>query len=138
MRKHSQPIPADNAFILLVDDDPISLLVMEKILQNHYTVCSVTSAEEAIEILNVRAPALVILDVMMPELSGIDVCKMIKTTDRLSAVPVIFLSACDKPLDFEKGYEAGGVMYLAKPIRSPQLLLMARLYASRIFKKETA
>ena len=127
--------PRDEDFILLVDDDPISLTVLERTLGDTFTTCSARNAEEAIDILQARAPALVILDVMMPDLSGFDVCKMMKTTERLQKVPVIFLSACDKPGDFGQGYAAGGVMYMAKPVRPTQLLQMVRLYASSIEKK---
>jgi putative two-component system response regulator len=129
--------PDDDKFILLVDDDPVSLAVMQRALRGKFTFCCVKSAEEAIDILDTRTPALVILDVMMPDVSGVDLCKMIKATGRLSGVPIIFLSACGKPVDFGHGFDAGGLMYMAKPIRPAQLLQMVRLYASRIEKKET-
>lgn len=132
MKYHRQELPRSGWFILLVDDDPINLRIMEKTLQATFTICSVGSAEEAVDVLNERVPALVILDVMMPDVSGIDVCKMMKSTERLQDVPVIFLSACDKPGDFGKGYEAGGVMYIAKPIRPSKLLQVVHLYASHI------
>jgi putative two-component system response regulator len=122
-------------FILLVDDDPVSLKIMDKTLRDSYTVCMAANSEEALAILRERIPALVILDVMMPDVSGIDLCMIIKTNERLQEVPVIFLSASNKPDDFKTGYDAGGLMYMAKPIRSEQLLAMVRLYASHIASK---
>ena len=138
MTNITQPLPRDGWFILVVDDDPTNLRIMEKTLEDTYTVCTAANAEEAIDILQARTPALVILDVMMPDVSGIDVCKMMKTTERLRSVPVIFLSSCDRPGDYGKGYEAGGVMYMAKPIRPAQLLQIVQLYASDIANKGIA
>jgi putative two-component system response regulator len=138
MTKTLQPLPRGGWFILLVDDDPTSLRIMERTLRDTCTICTAAKAEEAVDILQERAPALVILDVMMPDVSGIDVCKMIKTTERLQEVPVIFLSSCDKPGDYGEGYDAGGVMYMAKPVRPAQLLQMVQLYASHIASKGIA
>jgi putative two-component system response regulator len=132
MKLNRQQLPRDGWFILLVDDDPTNLRIMGKILEASFTIYSAASAEEAVEILQERVPALVILDVMMPDISGIDVCKLMKATERLQQVPVIFLSASDKPGDFGKGYEAGGVMYIAKPVRPSQLLQIVHLYASQV------
>lgn len=137
MIKLDQPLPKDRNFILLVDDDPTSLAVLQRVLHKSFTICSARNAAEAVDILQARVPALVILDVMMPDLSGIDVCQMMKCTERLREVPVIFLSASDKPGDYGQGYAAGGLMHMAKPIRPAQLLQMVRLYASTIEKKET-
>ena len=99
IRNTLQLLPRDGWFILLVDDDPTSLKLMERTLEDTYTVCTAASAEEAVDILHVGAPALVNLDLMMSDVSGIDVCKMMKTTKRLQDVPVILLSSCDRPLD---------------------------------------
>ena len=134
MKYYRQQLPRSGWFILLVDDDPTNLRIMERALEATFTICSVASAEEAVDVLNERIPALVILDVMMPDVSGIDVCKMMKSTERLKDVPVIFLSACNKPEDFGKGYDAGGVMYIAKPVRPSQLLQVVHLYASQVAK----
>ena len=138
MAKPRQPLPRDGWFILLVDDDPTNLRIMERTLRDTYTICTAANAEEAIEMLQERAPALVILDVMMPDVSGVDVCKLMKSTERLREVPVIFLSSCDKADDYGKGYDAGGVMYMAKPIRPARLLQMVQLYASHIASKGLA
>jgi putative two-component system response regulator len=138
MTKTRQPLPRDGWFILLVDDDPTNLRIMERTLRDNYTICTAANAEEAIDMLQERAPALVILDVMMPDVSGIDVCKMMKSTERLREVPVIFLSSCDKADDYGKGYHAGGVMYMAKPVRPAQLLQMVQLYASHVASKGIA
>ncbi len=135
MKLPSYPYLRDGWFILVVDDDPVSLEIMDKTLRDSYTVCTAANSEEALAILKERIPTLVILDVMMPDVSGIDLCMIIKTNERLKEVPVIFLSASNKPDDFKTGYDAGGVMYMAKPIRSEQLLAMVRLYASHIASK---
>ncbi len=130
-------LPGDGDFILLVDDDPTTMAILQRALSENFIVRSAKDAAEAIDILDTRTPALVILDVMMPDVSGIELCRMMKSTQRLQDVPVIFLTASAKPADFGQGYAAGGVMYVAKPVRPAQILQMARLYASRIEKKET-
>ena len=138
MKHNRQELPRNGLFILLVDDDPTNLRIMEKTLEPHFTLFLAEKAEEAVDILQVRVPALVILDVMMPDISGIDVCKMMKSTKRLESVPVIFLSACDRPTDYGKGYKACGVMYVSKPVRPAQLVQIAHLYAGQISNGKTA
>lgn len=138
MTNTRQQLPRDGWFILVVDDDPTSLRIIEQVLLKNYTVCKAANAEEALAVLRERIPALVILDVMLPDVSGIDLCMIIKTSERLMHVPVIFISASDRPQDFKTGYDAGGVMYMGKPIRAEQLLLMVRLYASQIASKGIA
>ena len=130
-------LPGDNDFILLVDDDPTSLAIMERVLSRTFIIRSAKNAEQALDILQERTPALIIPDVMMPGVSGIDVCNLMNSTERLEEVPVIFVSACDKAQDYGNGYNAGGVMYIAKPIRPSQPLQMVRLYSCSIEKKET-
>lgn len=126
------------AHVLVADDSAANRELLSSILNPFgYKVTCAEDGEEALAVMRNQQVDLALLDVMMPDLSGIDVCQMMKSTERLREVPVIFLSASDKPGDYGQGRAAGGLIYMAKPIRSAQLLQMVRLYASAIETKET-
>jgi len=108
--------------IMAVEDDPTSLHTIKTVLEKRgYVVESAKNAEEALRQLRLRAPAVLILDVMMPGMSGYDLCQTIKRDQVLRKIPVIFLTAKDTAEDFKCGREAGGVFYILKPIRPDRL-----------------
>jgi len=135
MTSDENTLPGDHSFILAVDDDPASLQVVARCLQEHYTVRTAANAEQALEILRQRIPALVIMDAMMAEISGIDLCLILKTNARLRRVPVMFIASSGSPRDYKAGHDAGAVMYLTKPIRHDQLLQMVGLFAGKIARR---
>src|SRR3989449_6841224 len=98
--------------VLAVDDDPAVLRVIEALLtRNGYMVKTASTGAEALKILSQIVPAVLILDVMMPEISGYDLCYLVKSEERLKKVPVIFLTARGAPQDFKTGQDVGGVIY---------------------------
>lgn len=102
--------------ILLVDDEPINIQVLASALKNSYEIISAQSGVEAIMLVKEQKPDLIILDVMMPGLSGYDVCRSIKSDPTFSDIPVIFLTAIDTHDGARQGLEAGGIDYLTKPV----------------------
>ncbi len=107
--------------ILLVDDEPNILLSLEFLMKKEgYSVFIARDGKEAIEIIDVEKPVLVILDIMMPEVDGYEVCNYIKSN--LENTKVIFLSAKSKEIDIQKGYEAGASLYLTKPFSTKNLV----------------
>lgn len=102
--------------ILLVDDEYININVISSALKDEYDIFPALSGFEAIRRLKEQKPDLVILDVMMPGLSGYDVCLSIKADPSFVDIPVIFLTALDTHEGARQGLEAGGIDYLTKPV----------------------
>lgn len=115
-------------FVLAVDDDPVNLRLVQSLLERHgYTVRTAPSAEEALRILREIAPEVLILDVMLPGMSGYDLCDVVKRDEKLQRIPVVFLTDRRSPKDFKTGHDAGAVLYLAKPITPERLLNAVRI-----------
>jgi diguanylate cyclase (GGDEF)-like protein len=104
--------------VLVVDDEPVNVHALGAALADKCEVIAAKSGERALE-LAASGVDLVLLDVDMPGLNGLEVCRRLKADDRTRAVPVIFVTARDEMQDEESGFEAGGVDYIAKPIRPP-------------------
>jgi two-component system, sensor histidine kinase ChiS len=114
--------------ILAVDDDASTLRVIEMLLErNGYTVRTAPTGEQALTVLRETVPAVMILDVNMPGMSGFDVCQVIKRDDRFSKIPVILLTAEGSPQDYKTGHDAGAVIYMVKPFKPERLLQVIRL-----------
>lgn len=104
--------------ILLVDDMPANLRVLSDVLREEgYRTRSALSAEMALRAAETEPPDLILLDVMMPEMDGYEVCRRLKANPRLAGVPVIFLSALDEVADKIRAFSAGGVDYVTKPFQ---------------------
>lgn len=102
--------------ILIVDDDPaVHKLISKKLPQDHYKVQSVYDSQSAIEEVGKHRPDLVILDLMMPKSSGIEVCRNIKSNDATKDILVMILSAKESQDDRIKGLEFGADDYISKP-----------------------
>jgi putative two-component system response regulator len=107
----------DKPTVLVVDDTPDNLSLMSGLLRAEFRVRVANSGEKALRILEAAPlPDLVLLDIMMPGMSGYDVCIAIKAASRTEHLPVIFLTALDSADDERLGLEVGAVDYLTKPI----------------------
>ena len=112
--------------ILAVDDELFNIQVLTAALEDEYEMFTALGGHEAISMLKKHTPDLILLDVMMPDLSGFDVCSIIKSDATFSDIPVIFLTAFDT-LDGEiRGLELGGIDYLTKPVNFELLKLRVR------------
>ncbi|MGD1849045.1 MAG: CHASE2 domain-containing protein [Cyanophyceae cyanobacterium] len=112
--------------ILIVDDEPVNLRVLENFLRfEGYSVTVAASGQEALKVLNALAQPidLVLLDIMMPNLSGYDVCKKIRETRLAAQLPVIMLTAKDRLDDLIMGFKCGANDYLTKPFIRDELLM---------------
>jgi putative two-component system response regulator len=115
--------------ILAVDDTPVNLSLITGLLKSHYRVKVANSGEKALRIAHSDMPPdLVLLDVMMPDLDGIEVCRRLKDDPRTRHIPVIFLTAMSKSEDERIGLEAGAVDYITKPISPPILLARVKTH----------
>ena len=114
--------------ILVVDDEPDILeLIRYNLTRNNYDMTGVASGEEAFASVRTSPPELVVLDLMLPGIDGLEVCRRLKNDARSASIPVIILSAKGEEADVVTGLELGGDDYLTKPF-SPRVLL-ARIKA---------
>lgn len=107
--------------ILAVDDTPENLDVVKGILVPEFTVKAAVNGQMALKIAKAQHPDLILLDIMMPEMDGYEVCQALKADEDTRDIPVIFLTAKDQAMDEAKGLEIGSVDYITKPI-SPSIL----------------
>ena len=114
------------ATILVVDDTPQNLSLMSDLLDDLYAVKLAPSGARALNIIAAHPPDLILLDIMMPEMDGYEVCRALKANPHTRAIPVMFLTAMDATEDEEKGLLAGAVDYIIKPISPPILLARVR------------
>lgn len=116
------PNPSLPASILVVDDTPANLQVLAGMLKNRgYKVRPVPSGKLALLAAERDPPDLILLDINMPEMNGYEVCELLKSDERLSRIPVIFISALTEQLDKVKAFATGGVDYLTKPFQMEEL-----------------
>jgi two-component system, sensor histidine kinase and response regulator len=116
--------PADKKYtMLIVDDVPENIQVISSILYKHGINISIAqSGGEAFSILAHRIPDLILLDIMMPDMNGFEVCQRLKEDARTSEIPVIFLTAKTNSDDILKGFALGAVDYVTKPFNKAELL----------------
>jgi CheY-like chemotaxis protein len=112
--------------ILVVDDDPVNITFLTSALKNEYDILPAVSGQAALHQIKEFLPDLVLLDVMMPDLSGFEVCRIIKSDVALADIPVIFLTAVDTEDAELQGFELGGIDYLVKPVNIAHLKLRVR------------
>ena len=109
--------------ILVVDDTASNLALINRVLKEHYQVRVANCGAAALKLTAAgRPPDLILLDIMMPEMDGYEVCRRLKAEPTLRDIPVIFLTARSEPDDEEKGRELGAVDYIVKPIMPETLI----------------
>lgn len=114
--------------ILAVDDNDDSLRIIETVLKNNgYDVALARSGREALDKVEEEVPRLILLDVMMPEMSGLEVLEKLRDSPHTARVPVIMLTAKAQDEDVIGGYQKGADYYITKPFTSKQLLYGIRL-----------
>ena len=113
--------------ILLVDDEPNIVMSLEFLMRkNGYQVGIARNGTEALAALADTPYSLVLLDVMMPDVDGYQVCRQLRQSPARAATKVIFLSAKSQPADVQKGYDAGADLYIPKPFSTRQLMQKVR------------
>ena len=115
--------------ILLVDDNPINLQILYKTLQGSgYRLLVAKNGRTALEIAQRAKPSLVLLDVMMPDMDGFEVCQQLKADAATADIAVIFLSALGDSPAKVRGFAVGGVDYIAKPFQSDEVVARVRTH----------
>lgn len=109
--------------IMVVDDNQVFVDVVRRMLEKRgFAVECVYSGLEAFARLEVKKPDLIVLDIMMPEMDGLQVLARLKAASETSSIPVILVTAKSKDLDVLTGYQMGGDYYITKPFSSHQLM----------------
>jgi len=118
--------------ILIVEDEE-SLLKLESILLSSkgYSVTGVMDGRSALDEINARKPDLVVLDIMLPELDGFEVCKRIKENPETAGIPVVMLTAKKNSQDYARGMQVGADAYVTKPFKSAQVIELIEGLLSR-------
>jgi CheY-like chemotaxis protein len=109
--------------IMVVDDNPDIITIVRTILEGKgYNVLSASSGPELLEMLKTQKPDLIILDIMMPEMDGLEVLTRLKGMNDTTAIPIILLTAKVQYEDVLGGYKLGADYYITKPFTSTQLV----------------
>jgi putative two-component system response regulator len=111
--------------VLIVDDAPENLMVMESILAKHYYLKSFNDASDALDYAFANPPDLILLDIMMPKIDGFEVCRRLKANPELVDIPVIFITSKNEDEYEEMGFSVGASDFIHKPINAP--ILVARV-----------
>lgn len=115
--------PTEAQKILVVDDDPFILMSLEFLMKkNGYHVLVARNGTEAMQIVKDFIPDIVLLDIMMPDVNGYEICKYIKATKKLAHSKVVFLSAKSSEADIQKGYDLGASLYISKPFSTRNIV----------------
>ncbi|UCV22975.1 response regulator [Ferribacterium limneticum] len=106
--------------ILVVDDSPENIDLLSEVLRDNYRIRIATSGEKALKIVySDEPPDLILLDIMMPGLSGLEICRRLKSNPDRRRIPIIFVTAMTSVEDEQRGLETGAVDYITKPISPP-------------------
>jgi PAS domain S-box-containing protein len=117
------------ARILIIDDDPIvHFLIQELLAEENYITEFASSGKMGLEKVKEVKIDLILLDIMIPEMDGFDVCERLQSDPQTSGIPIIFLSAKDDEQSYIRGFELGAIDYLTKPINHLDLKLRIRNY----------
>lgn len=109
--------------ILLVEDSAVNRKILHNLLEKQgYEVRVARHGKEALSLLSRELPELILLDILMPEMNGLDLCRLLKQDKKTHDIPVIFISSLGDAVDKLNGFEAGGVDYITKPFHPGEVL----------------
>jgi cyclic di-GMP phosphodiesterase len=123
-------MPLNKYQILVVDDEANNRKLLLQILQDKYDTAFAVNGKQAVEVAQKIKPDLILLDIMMPEINGYEVCKKIKSDPEIHKIPIIFTTAMNEIEDETRGFEMGCVDYITKPISKPIVLARVATHLS--------
>lgn len=126
----------DKSRILIVDDEPVNIKYLLGILREEpsYEIFVATNGKKALEIAGSKKLDLILLDIIMPDVDGYEVCRQLKKQPHTQSIPVIFITALGSEIDEGKGFEMGAVDYIAKPLHP--IVVKARVKTHLQLKKQ--
>jgi putative two-component system response regulator len=121
--------PITKQTVLVVDDTPENILILNGALRPHYKVKAAPNGEKALKIAqSTTQPDIILLDIMMPEMDGYEVCRKLKSSPITEKIPIIFVTAMSEVEDEKKGLDMGAVDYITKPINPAIVLARVRTH----------
>ncbi|MDD2897104.1 MAG: diguanylate cyclase [Desulfuromonadaceae bacterium] len=121
--------------LLLVDDQPVNIQVLHGVFSNDHEVFFATNGRQAIKMAHTCLPDLILLDVVMPEMGGLEVCRQLTSDPETRDIPIIFVTGQDSPEDETIGLEAGAVDFITKPVNPA--VVRARVKTHLTLKHQT-
>ncbi len=119
----SAAAPVNDALVLIVDDNKVNIAIIQRMLKRKgYRVATAYTGKEALAQVAEEKPDVILLDVMMPVMDGFETCRVLKSQEDTSDIPIIFLSALDDTESKVKGFDVGGVDYITKPFHEPEVM----------------
>ncbi|MEM7758459.1 MAG: diguanylate cyclase [Cyanobacteria bacterium P01_A01_bin.40] len=123
--------------ILIVDDLPENVRLLSSLLSEQgYQVTAATDGQMALSIVNKNCPDLILLDIMIPEIDGYQVCHSLKSSEKTKHIPIIFLSGLDSELDKVEAFKVGGVDYITKPFFIEEVIFRVKTQLSIIQQQQ--
>lgn len=116
----------DNPKVLIVDDDNRNIITLSICLRADYNLLTALNAQEALEILEKDPPDIILLDIMMPDVSGFTLCTKLKNDPVTKGIPIIFITAKDSTEDIIKGLDLGADDYITKPFKPAEVIARIR------------
>lgn len=135
-KRSSKQQTGKDATLLVVDDQPVNLQVMNAILSPLYEVLATTSGDKAIELCEKAKPDLILMDVIMPHKNGWEVCKELKSNPDFADIPVIFVTGLETEEEEESCWIAGGVDFIQKPVNPTTLRHRVRAHLTLKFQTD--
>lgn len=121
--------------ILIVDDESNNLKLLQQILKESYKLIFANNGEKALQAASIHHPDLILLDIMMPGMSGYQVCEALKDNPKTEDIPVIFVTAMGDQDDETHGFDVGAVDYIQKPVSGPIVLSRVQTHLSLVRSK---
>jgi putative two-component system response regulator len=123
-----QPTQNDRSRVLIVDDEPGNIKILSNVLAQDYALSVATNGKQALEIARVQSPDIILLDMVMPEMDGIEVCEALRASETTKDIPVIFVTSMSDTANEERGLDAGAVDYISKPVSPPIVKARVRIH----------
>lgn len=117
-----------NSVVMIIDNVPENLILLTNILQEEYNIKVFQNGKMAIESAFKNPPDLILLDTMMPEVDGYDICKELKEDIRFKEIPIIFINDSAGFFDKKKAFKAGGIDYISKPLDSSEVMARVKVH----------
>jgi putative two-component system response regulator len=127
--------PNEKSRVLIVDDEPGNIKILSNVLAGDYALSVATSGAQALKIAQVQLPDIVLLDMVMPEMDGIQVCEALKASEATRDIPVIFVTSMSDTANEERGLESGAVDYISKPISPPIVKARVKIHIQNYLSK---
>jgi len=125
-----------NKKVLLVDDEPNNLKVLQQILKDYFQLIFAINGEKTLAAAKEHKPDIILLDIMMPDMDGYEVCTQLKADPATAHIPVIFVTALSDPDNEAHGFDVGGVDYIQKPVSGPIVLRRVQTHLTLVKAEE--